>query len=102
MKIKFALIGIASWALFYCQPNENLSSGREIYKKYCVSCHGIDGKLSTNGALDLSRSRINLEERRKIITYGRVNMVGFENVLSPTQIDSVAKFTQSLIIDQGE
>ncbi|GAA5220754.1 c-type cytochrome [Membranihabitans marinus] len=102
MRLKIAVIGLASMALFYCQPNEKLSSGKEIYKKYCVSCHGIDGKLLTNGALDLSLSRISLDERKKIITHGRVNMVGFENVLSSAQIDSVATFTQTLIIDQGE
>lgn len=86
--------------LYFCQSSEKLTRGADIYKKYCVSCHGIDGKLTFNGAIDLSKSRISLEERQKIVTQGRVNMVGFAGVLSSAQIDSVARYTQTLIQDQ--
>ncbi|WP_236980136.1 c-type cytochrome [Membranihabitans maritimus] len=83
--------------LFSCGSKENkLSSGREIYKKYCVNCHGADGTLSTNGALDLSASRISMDARKQIINEGRITMTGFKEVLSPAQIDSVAKYTITL------
>lgn len=74
----------------------HLSSGKEIYRKYCVNCHGADGTLSTNGALDLSASRITLEARKNIISEGRITMTGFGEVLSSAQIDSVARYTLTL------
>ena len=83
--------------LFRCQGPNELSSGKEIYRKYCVNCHGIDGTLSHSGALDLSQSRLPLDGRKEIIRKGRVTMMGFEEVLSDAQIDSVANYTLKLI-----
>lgn len=80
-----------------CNNPEDLTSGKEIYRVYCVNCHGADGSLSTSGALDLSRSRLPLEGRIDIIKNGRVTMMGFAGVLTETQIDSVARYTQELL-----
>lgn len=80
-----------------CQGPESLSSGEEIYRVYCVNCHGADGTLSHTGALDLSQSRLPLEGRKDIIRNGRVTMMGFDGVLSDAQIDSVASYTLKLI-----
>lgn len=87
-------LGILSYS--QCQPNRDLTTGREIYKTYCTSCHGADGTLSINNAIDLSHSRLSMEGRKEIIRNGRMTMAGFSNVLSEEQIDSVARYTIEL------
>lgn len=83
--------------LYQCQDTQELTTGEEIYRVYCVNCHGVDGSLSYSGALDLTRSRLPLEGRKDIIRHGRVTMMGFESVLTEAQIDSVAAYTLKLI-----
>lgn len=82
--------------LAQCKPSEELKAGKDIYQVYCVNCHGVDGRLASNGAIDLSRSRLPMEGRIEIIKNGRVTMMGFEDVLSQEQIDSVAHYTIEL------
>jgi mono/diheme cytochrome c family protein len=79
-----------------CNSSGELKSGKEIYQFYCVNCHGVDGRLAVNAALDLSRSHLPMEGRIEIIRNGRVTMMGFEGVLSEEQIDSVARYTLEL------
>ena len=100
-KLKLLVFGM----LFYiiaCQSNnaeklksENLS-GLELFKKYCTNCHGIDGTLMTNGARNLQLSELSLDERILVITKGRNIMTRFETVLTPEQIEVVAKYTLEL------
>lgn len=90
------LLGLVVLFLTQCSRSEELKTGKEIYKAYCVNCHGVDGRLATNGAIDLSRSGLPMEGRIEIIKNGRVTMMGFEGVLSQEQIDSVASYTIEL------
>lgn len=91
------LIIAGTLCIYQCQESRELTSGEDIYRRYCVNCHGIDGSLSHSGALDLTRSRLPLEGRIDIIRHGRVTMMGFESVLTEAQIDSVAAYTLKLI-----
>ena len=50
----------------------------------------------TNGAKDLRISNLSLEERVNIINNGRNIMTSFKNTLSKSQIEAVAKYTQTL------
>ena len=79
-----------------CNQTSELTKGKAIYKAYCVNCHGIEGNLGANAAMDLSRSGLSLEGRKEIIRHGRVTMMGFDGVLSDAQIDSVAHYTRKL------
>lgn len=99
-KKKLFVLGIvwmAIWGLSRCDSSENLTSGKDIYRVYCVNCHGADGSLSTNGAIDLTRSRLPMEGRIDIIKNGRVTMMGFDGVLTDAQIDSVASYSRKLL-----
>ena len=40
-----------------------LEEGEKVFKKYCILCHGSDGKLGINGAKDLTISKLTAEER---------------------------------------
>lgn len=89
----FLFLLLAAGAFTNCQTNATTASGKEIYRKYCVTCHGINGDLKTNGARDLNYSVLGLEERILVITEGRNTMTPFKNTLSPSQIRAVAEFT---------
>ena len=70
--------------------------GMAIFRQYCVTCHGADGKLGLNGAKDLSVSTLTLEERINVVTNGRKVMTPFNEVLSPEEIKAVAEYTLKL------
>jgi cytochrome c6 len=70
--------------------------GMAVFRKYCVTCHGVDGKLGLNGARDLSQSVLSLEDRVTVITQGRKVMTPFGEVLSPEEIKAVAAYTLTL------
>lgn len=64
--------------------------GLKVFKTYCVTCHGDDGKLGLSGAADLSASTLSKDEAVNVITNGRKVMAPYKSVLSPEQIDQVA------------
>lgn len=70
--------------------------GHEIYKTYCVSCHGVNGDMGVSGAFDLSASSLTAEERIQVITNGRNAMTSFQSLLSPEKIHAVAEYTLDL------
>jgi mono/diheme cytochrome c family protein len=102
MKEKFRWFGLVFtfFGLSNCQigsnNDTNSQSGKVLYKQYCVACHGINGNLKTNGAIDLTHSVLTLEERILVITKGRNIMTAFENRLTTDQIRAVAEFSIQL------
>mgnify|MGYP000321154435 CR=1 FL=1 len=66
--------------------------GKEIYKTYCIACHGANGKLKLNEASDLALSEMTLEERIKNISEGGSMMPAFAEVISEEQIKAVAVY----------
>lgn len=74
----------------------SVAEGEQVFKKYCIICHGADGKLGVNGAKDLSVCKFTLEERENQIKKGKNAMTPFEGVLNETQIKSVASYTMTL------
>ncbi|MBK9983336.1 MAG: hypothetical protein IPP15_13235 [Saprospiraceae bacterium] len=41
----------------------SVAEGEQVFKKYCILCHGADGKLGINGAKDLTVCKLTQEER---------------------------------------
>ncbi len=70
--------------------------GKHIFQKNCVLCHGSDGSLEMNGAKDLSKSTITLDQRITQITNGKNLMTPFKGILSEKEIAAVAEYTMSL------
>ncbi|MFZ4427176.1 MAG: c-type cytochrome [Saprospiraceae bacterium] len=70
--------------------------GEKIYKTYCVTCHGLYGDMGASGAANLTKSKLPLDERIKVITNGRNTMTGFKALLTPDKIKAVAKYTLEL------
>lgn len=74
----------------------SLADGEQVFKKYCIICHGADGKLGVNGAKDLTVCKLTLEEREMQIKKGKNVMTPFEGILTEEQIKAVASYTMSL------
>lgn len=105
-KITAGLVLIACLSVIAaCEPAQDKKAGQAagamakdpdgmaIFRQYCVTCHGADGKLQLNGARDLTLSALSLEERIGQITNGKTLMTPFRGVLSPAEIEAVAKYT---------
>jgi mono/diheme cytochrome c family protein len=94
------LLVIFSSLLFGCSSvdsgNAEGNPGKEVYKTYCVACHGADGKLKLNEAPDLTLSKMTLEERLENIKKGGSMMPAFAEVLSEEQIQAVAEYLDEL------
>lgn len=77
-------------------PEEKmLAQGKRLFKKHCVSCHGVNGKMGFNGAKDLTESQLSLDERKLLIAYGRESMMAFKSILSADEIEKVAKYSMT-------
>lgn len=97
------LTGALFFTLIACSASESESTaqattadapdGKAVFKQYCITCHGADGKLSLNGAKNLGLSQLNLEGRIAIITNGKNMMTPYGEVLTPEEIRAVAKYT---------
>ncbi|HMG14435.1 MAG TPA: cytochrome c [Saprospiraceae bacterium] len=70
--------------------------GNALFKKNCILCHGVNGKLQFNGAHDLSKSILDEAERIKQITNGKGLMSPFNGILTEREIKAVADYTKSL------
>jgi mono/diheme cytochrome c family protein len=64
-----------------------------LFKKYCISCHGIKGDLGINGAFNLTTSQLKKEEKIRVITEGRKNMPPFKGLLNENEIKALAEYT---------
>ena len=77
-------------------PVDNVAAGEKIFRTYCITCHGIDGKLGLNGAKDLSISQLTTEERVVQVTKGKGLMTPFEGILNAEQIQQVVAYAETL------
>ena len=80
----------------------------QTYRRYCVSCHGLDGKSKTskgkyNHARDLTdaewQGNVSDERIFNSIMNGRNtrgNMPSFANKLNETEVDSLVSFVRGL------
>ncbi len=71
--------------------------GQKIFRTYCITCHGIDGKLELNGAKDLGLSEMSLDEKILHITNGKGLMTPFKGILTDEEIKAVAEYTSTFI-----
>ncbi len=101
--IKLFISCLLMGLIFACAPKDKTPvaagdtvAGQEIYKKYCVICHGADGKLGINGAKDITVSALTQDERVALITKGKNTMTPFEGILSADEIQAVAAYSMTL------
>ncbi len=71
-------------------------NGRKVYSVSCLLCHGKNGDQKANNAMDLTTSTLSLEERIKVIAFGRKQMTSFQDKLRDPEIKAVAEYVATL------
>ena len=102
------LVCLSSFALHVAAGLEPQRPVAQVYRRYCVSCHGSDGRAQTskgkfNHARDLSdptwQAEVSDERIFNSIMNGRNergNMPSFANKLNEKEIDSLVDFVRRL------
>jgi mono/diheme cytochrome c family protein len=75
---------------------DQLRHGEALYREYCKSCHGPDGKLGLGGAYDLATSRLSDSDAMTIMMNGKGTMPGFKQVLTQRDADAVLEYIKTL------
>ena len=70
--------------------------GKEVFTTNCAKCHGADGKAMLMGAPDLTVSLMDINAATVIIEEGKGLMTPYKGVLTPEQIQAVAKYVGTL------
>jgi mono/diheme cytochrome c family protein len=88
--------------------NSNARSAPELYRKYCVSCHGSDGRAKTSkGKFSHARDLTDAQWQEEVsdarifnsIMNGRNvrgNMPAFSNKINEKEADSLVNFVRRL------
>ncbi len=71
------------------------STGAQIFRTSCASCHGIDGRGGTGPNLIGIADRLTVEEHRATVEAGRNQMPAFGNALTDAEIDAVVDFERN-------
>ena len=108
MKLTILWMWACCLLLMFCQCSNNASNsqiskaspaelaGAKVYSKYCVACHGQDGKLGMSGASNLTVSMLTNDEAKQVVTNGRRLMAPFKDRLKPEEIDEVITYIMTL------
>ena len=65
---------------------------KKKFKMLCAACHGFTGDLKVNGAKDLTKSKISLEESVAQVYFGKGLMTPFKGIMSDVEIVAVAQY----------
>jgi cytochrome c6 len=97
----YLLFAVLLVTIYACSNNPKTTTkpankGKAIYKQYCVTCHGANGKLGLNAAFDLSVSTLSVAEAKLIVSNGRKMMAPYKSLLTPEEIEAVSAYLLEL------
>jgi len=78
-------------------PNDKTEAidAKKIYSTNCALCHGFKGDMKINGAKDLTKSLISLEESVAQVYFGKGLMKPYKNILKDEEIIAVCKYIET-------
>jgi len=76
--------------------NSNLSSGEEIFRQRCATCHGISGNYRYRNAADLQLSRLDSIGIVNTIKNGKGVMPMFYGAIHDSDLASLELYVKSL------
>ena len=101
-----ALVGAATF-FSACSSGSNeavpsdpvLAQGQQIYKQNCASCHGQSGGGGMGPKLAglVAKMYPNIADQEAVISKGRSSMPSFSKILSPDQIEAVARYEREVL-----
>lgn len=114
MRFFFIVFFVGCFAIFAVQANtRNARTVPQLYRKYCVSCHGSDGRAKTSKgkfshARDLTEAQwqdeVTDERIFNSIMNGRGvrgNMPSFSNKIDQKEAESLVNFVRGLSASRG-
>jgi cytochrome c6 len=72
------------------------AEGKIVFEKYCVLCHGDNGKMQLNGSKDITISKLPFDLRLVLIKDGKNLMTPFNGILTDKEIEDVAAYSMTL------
>ena len=108
MRLSLLMFLIGCFAFVSAANNNNARSSPQLYRKYCVSCHGADGRAKTSKgkyshARDLTDAQwhddVSDERIFNSIMNGRNvrgNMPAFSDKLNQTEAESLVNFVRRM------
>lgn len=96
---KILVLSVFACIMFACADKKSKATailGKQVFKKNCVICHGVDGKLGLNNSKDLTVSKLTKDERVSMVKNGKGTMNAFGAILKPQEIEAVVEYTFSL------
>jgi mono/diheme cytochrome c family protein len=69
---------------------------KKLFRTHCAICHGFKGNMMVNGAKDLTKSKIALNEAVAQIYHGKGLMTPYKGILEDTEIVALAKYAEGL------
>lgn len=67
---------------------------KKKFKNLCAICHGTKGNMEINGAKDLTKSVVTLEEAVAQVYHGKGLMTPFKGILTDAEIVAVSKYVE--------
>ncbi len=67
---------------------------KKKFKNLCAICHGTKGNMEINGAKNLTKSVISLEEAVAQVYHGKGLMTPFKGILTDAEIVAVSKYVE--------
>jgi len=71
-------------------------NAKKLFKMHCSICHGFKGNMEINGAKNLMKSTISIQEAVAQVYHGKGLMTPYKGVLSDAEIVAVSKYTETL------
>lgn len=106
MVLKFVYFGVLVSLFASCSSEpktgkldkEKLPDGQDLFVQNCASCHGADGTLGMSGAEDLTKSKLNFAETKKIVENGNDNgMPRFKEMIpDESEMDAIIEYVLTL------
>lgn len=72
------------------KKNDGEADPQRLFSEHCARCHGIDGRNGVNGAGDLSRSGLNLEQRVATIYFEHGNAPSYQDKMTTYEMVELA------------
>ena len=72
------------------KKNEGEADPQRLFSQHCAQCHGVDGRSGVDGAGDLSRSGLNLEQRVATIYFEHGNAPSFQDKMTTYEMVELA------------
>jgi mono/diheme cytochrome c family protein len=72
-------------------------TGKEIYRAYCLTCHGADGQGGVGPPLAgvVAQKYPNIEDQIAVVETGRRNMPSFRGTLTPREFRKVVEYERT-------